>query len=201
MPRVIFKPRITMKIPGEGKPFRRTYIAYYKAFSTWSERIYPTVIARTPRYKGNDPRRTPGFVASHIKVMWTTGPGGIRYKAIGVPGGSVKGTPAYHALMAIYSLHEGWRSPFIRRPVSKRIMTFPLRRGETFRNPRAAAHAPGVRRGPKRWVITKKAYQTGGPKRNRWLANTLQENVPLLLQLWNDEINKLGRRRKRVELS
>jgi len=197
--RVNLMPKIVLKIPGKGKPAREMIEGYYRAVSDWSTRIYPKVIAKTPRYSGPDSRRRPGFVASHIKLMWTTGAFQIRYRTIGVPGGSKIGSPAWHALMAIYSLHQGWRRPFIRRPREKRVMTFPLKKGERFRNPRTARWAPGARGGPKTWVVTRKAVQRRGPTRNTWIRDIVRENLNDLNVHWTVEVEKLKRRKKKIE--
>lgn len=151
----------------------------YKSFEQWQEAIYPEVIASAPRYKGpKDERRIPDFVKRHIKMMWTTGERGIRYKAIGVPGGTVKGSPAHHAYMAIMSLHLGRRAfPIYGRP----ILTFPVAPGTTFRNPQVARQGPGRERGRRNWVVTRKVFQPSWPAgKYPWIADISFRRLSLL---------------------
>jgi len=195
-----FKPTIKMELPFEGKPTRKIAISMYEAFSRWSEMIYPKVIASCPVYSGPDFRRRPGFVRRHIKLTWSTGLYGIKYKAIGVPRGSLRGTPQYHALMAIYALHYGWEKPFIRRPKTRTVMTFPLKKGERIRNPRAAKPPPG-RKGPKTWIVTRKAVQVKGPRRNPFIHKVFRENFSSYLALVREAFKKKGRRKKKIEIT
>lgn len=162
----------------------------YTAFSIWQERIYPEILARTPTYKGTDERRTPGFVNRYIKLMWTSGEYGIRYKAIGVPGGTVRGNPAYHARMAIYSLHEGRAAVTI----TGNPLTFPIKAGTTFRNPKVARQGPGRTRGIKNWAVTKKVFQKPwGIGRNPWIAKISLQRRGMLIKLLHLEYVKASR--------
>ena len=165
----------------------RTYLAY----SMWQEGIYDQVIAATPRYKGTDERRQPGFVQSHIKLVTAIGEKGIKYKNITVPGGTVKGTPAYHALMAIYSLHEG-RQAFT---VQGKTMTFPVRKGQVFRNPKVLRQGPGRGRGPRNWMVTKRTTQRKwGAGRNTWISNVFNKNTQMLVKLLHLEYTEASKK-------
>jgi len=171
----LIKPKLIFIYPKNisGRVFRGTYAA----FSRWQEAIFPIVIAKTPVYHGAaDERAKPGFVRSHIKMMWTTGPKGMRFKTIGVPGATKKGSAAYHALMAINSLHEG-RAAFTIK--GSPILTFPVKKGAIFSN--QGTRGPGRTKGPTNWVITKKATQKAWPiSKNPWLP-----------QIWVSERGKL----------
>jgi len=199
--RTTFRINFKMNWPFRGRPSREILEASYNAFSRWSEMIYPKVIMATPTYKGTDPRRKPGFVRSKIKLMWTTGEKRIRFKAIGVPRGTIKGTPEYHALMAIYSMHYGWSKPFVRRPKASKVLTFPLKRGQRFRKPYLARPPPGNPRGRKRWIVTTKAVQKGGPKRNPFIHRVFRDNIDLYYSLLREELKKKGKERKVIEVS
>jgi len=203
MPRIKVTFRTYVEMERPARPFRALIPAVYEAFSRFSEMIYPEVIAACPKIT-YDPRRRPGWVASHIKLMWTTGKGGIRFRCIGVPGGSVKGSDAYHALMAIYSLEKGWKTGITYGPVSKQAMTFPLKGGQSFRNPKVAAIPPWSRgrrgRKPaKTWVITKKVTHLPGQykARNPFITRVFKSHYRDLLSLFK-EAKRVLRRRKKV---
>jgi len=170
----------------------------YTAFSNWQESIYPEVLARTPHFKGPaDERRPTGFIARHIKLMWTSGEYGIKYKAIGIPGGSVRGSPAFHAKMAVYSLHEG-RGP---TTIKGGPLTFPLKAGTSFRNPHTAQQGPGRERGRKNWVVTAKVYQRPwGAGRNPWIADVSIKRRERLIKCLHLEYVRAARAKEKKGL-
>lgn len=187
MPRRTLKPKYRIIVAGGKKFSENTTRKILMEYNRWMEIIYPIIVRDTPTYSGNDPRRRPGFVKSSLKLMVTMS-SGMRTKTVGVPGGDVKGTPAYNAWHAIRSLHEGWRGPFIRRPKGK-ILTFPLQKGVSFKNPMAANPPPGGK-GKKTWVITTKAVQKKGPKSNPWVYNIMDRKLDDLASMINNTIKR-----------
>ena len=179
MPVKVFKRvKWTVKYPkGIGYGAMR---AVYLAFSEWNEALYPQILAKTPVSREN---RTPGLVKRHLKMMWTTGERRIRYKALGVPGGTVKGTPAYHALMAIKTLHEGRRAVII----TGKKMTFPMGRA-LIEKAKVARHGPGIARGPKNWIFTTKVSQKARGPRNTWITDTFDKNKYMYLNLLRQSV-------------
>lgn len=171
--KVFIKPRWIFKYPkGVGYGVMRSV---YDSFSGWNTILYPQIVARAPIAKDG---RNPGLIKTHLKLMWTTGEQGIRYKAIGVPGGTVKGSPAYHALMAIMTLHGGRAAVTI----TGKKMTFPLGKAQ-IRNPKTARQGPGRTRGPRNWVFTQRVVQKARGPRNQWITNTFESNKQILTNL------------------
>jgi hypothetical protein len=159
----------------------------YYSFSKWQELLYPEVISQAPMYRSNDERRSPGFLKKYIKLITTTGEKGIRYKTISVPGGTVKGTPAYNALSAIYLLHRAGPKPVVINAKPGSILTFPLKAGTVIRNPNVMRQGPGRTRGPKNWVVTKRVYQgskaRSGTYNNPWIYNIYNKNTYMLTNI------------------
>jgi len=189
MPRRTLDPKFKIVISG-GKHFATdTTRRIIGEYNRWMESIYPIIVSETPMYSGNDPRRSPGFVKGSIKLMVTMS-SGLRTKTVGVPGGDAKGTPAYNAWHAVRSLHEGWRGPFTRYPKGK-VLTFPLKRGTTFKNPMTASPPlTGSGKGKKQWVITTKSVQKTGPKPNPWVERIIDRRFGDLVSMINNAIKK-----------
>jgi len=155
--------------------------AYFKAFSDWIYSIYPEVISETPIYSGNNPSVPKGLIRRHLKVIRTTH-GKYSYKTIGVPGGAIRGSPPYHALMALLSLHSGRRAITIKG----KTMAFPL--GTlVFRNPKVARPPPG-KRGAKTWVITRKVKQPARAGTNPWIYRIVARRHREILKFLEKEI-------------
>lgn len=191
------RPRLVFEYP----PGLRLSVlkALYKAYSEWQEALYPEVISETPITKSEDPRAIRGFVRDHIKLMTSHGEKGLPYKTIGVPGGTVRGTPAFHALSAIYAFH-GWTGrPLTIRPRRSKVLTFPLKKGEVFRRPELARPPPWGK-GPKRWLVVPKVFQPSWGKPNPWIARIFEHNKDLLLRLVEDRIVKTIKRGRRVKV-
>lgn len=171
--------------------------AYYKAFSEWIYSIYPQVISETPVYQGENPSVTKGLIRRSLKIIRTSAGREHRYKTIGIPGGTMKGTPPYHALMALLSLHSG------RRPITikGKVMTFPLK-SLNFRNPRVARPPPGGR-GPKTWVVTRKVKQRAREGTNPWIYRIVSRRYREILKFLDKDIKakkKIIMRREKGEI-
>ena len=202
MPRVIgrplLKPRIILRYPRElGK---LTRIMVYHSFSRWQEILYPQVIAQTPVSQSQDERHPRGFVRRHIKLITTTGEKGLKYRAISVPGGTVRGSPAFHALSAIYAYHGVSGRPLRITAKAGSVLTFPLKRGQTFTNPKTARQGPGRTRGPRNWVVTKKVYQPKWGKANPWISRIFESNKGMLTKILHQEMlaTRRVKREKRI---
>lgn len=191
-PRFVFKypPNLTIKV----------LRGFYAAFSHWQEMLYPEVIAETPISQGIDPRQPKGLLRKHIRLMWSTGEQGLKYKAIGVPGGTVYGSPAYHALSAVRAYHGATGRPLTIKPVSKEVLTFPLGRA-IVRNPQVLRQGPGRSRGPRNWVVTRKVYQPRWAPPNPWIIRIWNEKAGLLPMLLYQELSKVRRERKTIEVA
>lgn len=200
MPRTIgrplLKPKIVLKYPK--KLGKLTMIVVYHSYSRWQEILYPQVIAQTPVSQSSDERRPPrGFVRRHIKLITTTGEKGLKYRTISVPGGTVRGSPAFRALSAINAYHGISGRPLTITAKPGSILTFPLKRGQTFPNPKTARHGPGRTRGPRNWVVTKKVTQLRWGKPNPWIARIFDANKGMLTKILHQEM--LATRRKKRE--
>ncbi|RLJ10171.1 MAG: hypothetical protein DRP15_00935 [Candidatus Aenigmatarchaeota archaeon] len=190
------KPYIKAKVTRGKGIQRQIYEAFYQAFSEWMEEVYPKVLSETPRYSGPERPRTPANIASYIKLMTVPGIFGIKYRTIGVPGADRVGSPQWRAWVVINVLHSGWRKPFIRRPKRKRVMTFPLQRGAVVRNPDVLRGPPGSPRGPKTWVVTRKAQQLPRVKLNPWIRRIVHASYPKLLVKYEKALKSLKGRVK-----
>lgn len=204
MPKPFLRPKLIFTYPSEVGEL--TKILAYHSFSRWQEIIYPDIVSQTPIFKSNDERRSPGFVRKYIKLITSTGESGIKYRVIAVPGGTVKGTPQYHALMAILSLHGTSGRPLSINAKPGSILTFPLKSGQTFRNPKVLRQGPGRTRGPKNWVVTKRVVQTKWGRPNPWIIEIFNKNVYMLTNILHQELlaakgrkTKLGE--KKIEVS
>jgi len=182
----------------------RSMKAVHDAYTRWCEIIYDMVKKEAPIYpiKRPPPQPPPGFVSRHIKLVTRTGPKGIRYKTLAVPGGSKKGTPAYHALMAIYALH-GYRREIVIRPKRVSALAFPVQPGVVIRSQKVKA--PGLKertrekkRGPARWIVTGKVVQPEWPKagRNPWIRKIFERTKNMYGRLLKLELDKIKRKTK-----
>lgn len=177
----------------------RSMKAIHDAYTRWQEIMYEMVKKEAPVYKHKrePPQPPPGFVSSHIKLVTRTGPRGIRYKTLAVPGGSKKGSPAYHALMAIYALH-GFRRAIVIRPKRVSALAFPVQPGVVIRSQKVKEHDRKKRRGPARWIVTSKVTQPEWPKagRNPWIRNIFERTKVMYSRLLGEELRKIERKTK-----
>ena len=173
----------------------------FHSYSRWQEALYPQVIAQTPVSQSLDERHPRGFIRRHIKLVTSVGEKGYKYKTISVPGGTIKGNPAYHALSAIYAYHGASGRPlsFTAKPGS--VLTFPLKRGQTFRNPKTASHGPGRTRGPKNWVVTKKVTQTKWGRTNPWIGKIFDSNKGMLTRILRQEFLATSRKKREKRIA
>jgi len=193
--RPILRPKLVLRYPK--KIGKLTLVMVYHSYSRWQEILYPEVIAQTPVSSSQDERKPRGFVRRHIKLITSTGEKGLKYKTISVPGGTVKRTPAYHALSAIYAYHGASGRPLTIQASAGSVLTFPLKRGQSFRNPKTARQGPGRTRGPARWVVTKHVVQPRWGKPNPWIGRIYEKNKGMLTRILHQEM--LATRRKKRE--
>lgn len=186
------RPRLLMEYSMNFGPLTRSIIYY--AYSKWQEELYPRVIAETPVTSSPDPRKVKGFVRSHIKLITTKGERGLKYRTIAVPGGTVKGSPAYHALSAVYAYHGRPGRPLTIHARPGSVLTFPLKKGERIHRPSVARPAPGARRGRKDWVVTRRVVQKKWAEPYPWISNIFERNMKRLVDILHREL--IAARRK-----
>jgi len=191
---------VKVRIIGRGKKrlSDTEALAWADSYSSWVKHdLLPAVKSSAPKYTGRDPRPRV-IIKEHFGTIKRKWPGrNIYVEDFGIPGAKRVGSPAYRTLLAVMSLHEGWSFPYERRPVRKKVMTFPLERGETFRNPQTAARAPGATRGPKTWVITRRAVQARQIRKNPWIYITVRKLMPRLRRYYG-RLLSLYMKEKRV---
>lgn len=160
---------------------KKMVIAFVQALDAYHQYLYPIILAATPTYKGSDPRRSPGFVRSQIKLI-PARMAGRTYMTIGVPGASAKGSDAYHAWNAIQAAHYGWAGPFIRYPSNKKTMYFPAT-GKLLRTPTRTTGMKG------QWISTQRAIQTPNYPKNPWIERAWFNHSDKFTTLFNSLMN------------
>jgi len=179
---------------------KKTRRMMYAAFSDWQRFMYPQVISECPVHKVPDPRRSPGFVRSHIKLVTHRIKEGS-YQAIGVPGASVQGSPAWRAYSAILALHgTGARrtKPLLIQPIRKQALAFPLSSKTIYSRKASPMSREKIRtRGPKNWVVVKWVFQPPDSWRvyNPFIWRVFERNKPVLLKLLHQHAIKASRER------
>jgi hypothetical protein len=160
----------------------------YESFGKFNERVYPVLIEAIPLQQ--EMKYPKGFVRSKVKLMIRT-TAGIKYRVIGVPGGSREGTPAYHALSALRSLQEG-------RPgviVVNKFMTWHAKGkgvrqyGSRHPNPHTHVRGPGQKMGPKSWIATQR-IETAPIKPRQLLSHVIEKHASNYLKYMETFANK-----------